>query len=156
MLYSYRFSGSSTMAWTDAGNQHVVSYASLQPGSYLFEVRNKGWNGSWGEITAFTFVIFPPFWQSWWFIALCILTIGFFVYILVRRRIKGIRNDAGFVVVTFSLFARTGVMNVAEDCDVKASAHEPAHWPLLPAGRRMLNVVPFLGSLCTVISPLCS
>jgi hypothetical protein len=94
VLYSYRLSGSSTTEWTKASNQHVVSYASLQPGSYLFEVRTLGWNGEWGKPAAFAFTITPPLWQTWWFRTLCILLICFVVYGLMRKRVKRIRHEA--------------------------------------------------------------
>ena len=94
VVYSYRLSGSSTIEWTEASNQHIVSYASLQPGSYLFEVRNRGWNDQWGKAAAFAFIITPPFWQTWWFRSLCILLTVFIIYGLIRRRITGIRHEA--------------------------------------------------------------
>jgi ligand-binding sensor domain-containing protein len=68
VTYSYRLSGGSDNEWTKPSNQHIVSYASLKPGKYLFEVKIKGWNEVWGKTASFEFVISPPFWQSWWFI----------------------------------------------------------------------------------------
>ena len=94
VVYSYRLSGSSTREWTAAGNQHIVSYASLQPGSYLFEVRTLGWNGSWGIPASFEFIINPPFWQTWWFVSLTFPLAVFIIWALIKKRIKAIRHEA--------------------------------------------------------------
>ncbi|MBL0155370.1 MAG: hypothetical protein IPP93_18630 [Chitinophagaceae bacterium] len=44
VLYSYRLVGSGDTVWSKGSNLHNVSYASLKPGSYRFEVRTTGWN----------------------------------------------------------------------------------------------------------------
>ncbi|MFM9907855.1 MAG: two-component regulator propeller domain-containing protein, partial [Chitinophagaceae bacterium] len=94
LLYSYRLTGNSATDWTAATNQHVVSFASLQPGRYLFEVRTLGWNGEWGKPAAVEFIISPPFWKTGWFISiisLCILILGF---LFVRGREKSFKSIA--------------------------------------------------------------
>lgn len=94
VLYSYRLSSAGNNDWSPPSNEHSVSYASLRPGSYDFEVRSLGWNGEWGPVTSFSFTINPPFWQTWWFRAACVFVIVGFVTWLVRRRIKNIRREA--------------------------------------------------------------
>lgn len=94
VLYSYRLLDSDTTRWSVAGNQHIVSYASLQPGSYVFEVRALGWNSKWGTPAAFEFNINPPFWKTWWFIsilAFCVLLLSF---LFVRGREKSFKTIA--------------------------------------------------------------
>jgi ligand-binding sensor domain-containing protein len=93
LFYSYRLSGTSNAEWTEASNQHTVSYASLQPGNYRFEVRTMGWNGEWGKPATFEFTIKPPFWQTWWFILLLSLFAALLIYILVKRRIGQVRKE---------------------------------------------------------------
>jgi ligand-binding sensor domain-containing protein/putative methionine-R-sulfoxide reductase with GAF domain/two-component sensor histidine kinase len=94
ILYSYRLSGNSEQAWTNATNQHIVSYASLQPGSYFFEVRTLGWNGEWGIPTAFEFVISPPFWKTWWFISIIAFCIFLLSFLFIRGREKSFKTIA--------------------------------------------------------------
>ncbi|MEO7983074.1 MAG: two-component regulator propeller domain-containing protein [Bacteroidota bacterium] len=94
LFYSYRLWGSANDGWTEASNQHTVSYASLQPGNYRFEVRTMGWNGNWGKAAGFDFKIKPPFWQMWWFLALCSLLFLTGIYWSVRRRVGTIRSKA--------------------------------------------------------------
>jgi len=94
VVYSYRLSGSSDAEWTAPSNQNIVSYASLKPGKYLFEVRNKGWNDTWGKSTSFEFIISPPFWQTWWFISIGVFFCAFIIFGIIKRRIKSIRHEA--------------------------------------------------------------
>ncbi len=94
VVYSYRLSGSSDAEWSVPSNQNIVSYASLKPGKYLFEVRNKGWNDTWGKSTSFEFIISPPFWQSWWFILIISVGCALIVLWIIKRRIKSIRHES--------------------------------------------------------------
>ena len=87
ILYSYRLVGSNNISWSSPANEHSVSYASLQPGHYRFEVRTIGWNMQWGKITEFSFTITPPFWQTWWFYLLCAVVVALILYALYRYRI---------------------------------------------------------------------
>lgn len=94
ILYSYCLKKNDSTAWSKPGNQHIVSYASLQPGHYIFEVRTLGWNGKWGDPATFEFVIHPPFWQTWWFLVLSSLMLFVIVFWIVRKRVGMIRSDA--------------------------------------------------------------
>ena len=94
LMYSYRLSGHSVTGWTKASNQHIVSYASLNPGKYIFEVRSLGWNGQWGKSSAVQFIIAPPFWQSWLFAGICVVTAGLIIFSAIRKRISAIRHEA--------------------------------------------------------------
>ena len=94
LLYSYRLAGSADTAWTIPTNQNMVSYASLSAGSYLFEVRTLGWNGNWGTPAHFEFLIRPPFWQSWWFIAIVSVLISLGIYAFIKWREKNINAIA--------------------------------------------------------------
>jgi len=90
IFYSYRLLGADDTNWSKPKNTHEVSYASLQPGNYRFEVRVLGWNGEFGKSAFFSFIIKPPFWRTWWFMGICILAFGSLVYILFRFRINQI------------------------------------------------------------------
>jgi signal transduction histidine kinase len=50
----------------------------------------KGWNGEYGPVSAFPFIIRQPYWQTWWFyLLLAVLTTGF-IYAFYRYRIKNL------------------------------------------------------------------
>lgn len=86
--FSYRLLGTSDTMWSTPGNEHDVSYASLQSGNYIFQVRTIGWDGEVGEIASFNFRIRPPFWKTGWFISFSIIVIGVLLYIIYKYRIR--------------------------------------------------------------------
>jgi ligand-binding sensor domain-containing protein/serine phosphatase RsbU (regulator of sigma subunit) len=69
-------------------SQPSVTYQALAPGKYIFKVIAKNSAGIWNsKPVTFEFQINPPFYQTWWFISICI-TIGLIilvVYIKVRE-----------------------------------------------------------------------
>ncbi len=94
LFYSYRLSATVEGTWSEPTNQHIVSFASLQPDSYLFEVRTLGWNGEWGPPASFEFFISPPFWKTWWFISLVALFILLLSFLFVKGREKSFKAIA--------------------------------------------------------------
>ena len=88
ILYSYRLLGSANTGWTKPASIHNVSYASLQPGSYNFEVRTTGWNGTWSATANFEFIIQSPFWKTWWFYLVMSFVVLLFFYALYLYRIR--------------------------------------------------------------------
>ncbi len=82
--YQYRLNN---LNWGKPTKQRSVSYAALSPGEYRFEVHAINSDGIVSEQPAvLSFTIFPPFWQRWWFLALCILTALSGVALLYRYR----------------------------------------------------------------------
>jgi ligand-binding sensor domain-containing protein/two-component sensor histidine kinase len=86
--YSYRLKGSADTSWSLPQNVHEVSYASLSPGNYSFEVRSLAFNGSPGKPAVFAFTIQPPFWRTVWFYILCVISIAAIFYGLYRYRVN--------------------------------------------------------------------
>ncbi len=67
--FQYRMLGVDS-SWSAPARQRTVTYASLRPGAYEFEVRAVAPDGVLSSHPAtLAFIIRPPFWQSWWFIA---------------------------------------------------------------------------------------
>ncbi|GAB5534294.1 MAG: hybrid sensor histidine kinase/response regulator transcription factor [Rubricoccaceae bacterium] len=52
--------------WRDLGNQRAATFTNLSPGSYTFRVRAAGRSGVWGDETALTVRVVPPWWRTWW------------------------------------------------------------------------------------------
>ncbi len=90
--YSYRLLGTIDTMWSLRGNGHDVSYASLQPGEYTFEVRTIGWDGVAGETARFKFRIRPPFWKTGWFISFVMAVVGVLLYMVYRYRIRQLQR----------------------------------------------------------------
>ncbi len=84
VTYEYRMSG------IDPGWQQTTSrsakYPSLPPGEYTFRVHAKNSSGIWSEeIAQVQFKIKPPFWMTWWFLILIILSISGIIYLFYRN-----------------------------------------------------------------------
>jgi two-component sensor histidine kinase len=92
MKYSFRLLSDNDTTWSTPSYQQTVFYASLQPGSYRFEVKNLGWNGAWGLATSYAFTVRPPFWKTSWFLLLMVSFIFFSLYFLYRYRIGQLRR----------------------------------------------------------------
>ncbi len=62
--------------WSEADSKHTVTYTNLNPGHYVFKVR--GWNneGGWSSrMISLPVVITPPFWMTWWFRLLAVVSV---------------------------------------------------------------------------------
>jgi len=60
--------------WVDAETRRTAYYTNIPPGNYTFRVMAANNDGVWNEQgAAFTFYQKPYFWQTWWFIGLCVL-----------------------------------------------------------------------------------
>jgi ligand-binding sensor domain-containing protein len=62
--------------WVDVGTRRVCSFTNIAPGSYTFRVQARNADGVWNEAGAsFPLTIEPYFYQTSWFILVCILTV---------------------------------------------------------------------------------
>jgi signal transduction histidine kinase/streptogramin lyase len=73
--------------WNEIGIRHRATYTNLNPGKYVFKVKGLNNDGSWSNaVTSFELTITPPFWLTWWFKTLTILSIvGCFLGFYWRR-----------------------------------------------------------------------
>lgn len=103
--YAYKMIGLEK-EWNYVGNRRFVTYTGLPPGEYTFRVMGSNNDGAWNEKgTSLKITIIPPFWNTWWFYILCIISgvliiIAIFAYQMnrlkkqkeeeERRRVTGI------------------------------------------------------------------
>jgi signal transduction histidine kinase/ligand-binding sensor domain-containing protein len=74
--YAYKMDGFDK-EWVYSGNRRFVTYTNLDHGEYLFRVKGSNNDGVWNENGAkIKITITPPFWKTWWFRTLGILTIA--------------------------------------------------------------------------------
>jgi diguanylate cyclase (GGDEF)-like protein len=86
ILFRYQLVGSNS-SWTET-TQRELQFAQLAPGAYRLEVEAQDGNGIWsGRKAAFAFRILTPWYASWWFAAICLLTPVLVAGIVVRLRI---------------------------------------------------------------------
>lgn len=95
--FAYRLQGlkGSSSEWTYCGNRNFANYTSLPPGEYVFQLRSANSDNKWSSaVTSLSFVINPPWWQTWWFRTAFVVAVAGIITWLVRRRIGTIRHEA--------------------------------------------------------------
>jgi signal transduction histidine kinase len=75
--------------WIDAGARRAVYYSHLPPGDYTFRVIAANSDGLWNtEGASIRIHILPPFYRTWWFIALTIMSAAAVAVLAYRRRVS--------------------------------------------------------------------
>lgn len=75
--------------WSPPTTMREIDYPTLSPGHYTFRVMASNCYGYWNEEPVeYSFIIKPPFYQTPWFIAICMIVaiIGVISYIKIRER----------------------------------------------------------------------
>jgi len=79
--------------WHDAGGSTAVTYRSLPPAPYRFEVAATDANGSWsGKSASVQFDILPAYYQTGWFRALCAVLLLALAWGVYRLRIRSLQR----------------------------------------------------------------
>jgi hypothetical protein len=89
--YSYQLNPVDS-SWSLPTSNASVSLINLPPGKYFFKVRTRDQASEWSLPAEFSFVINAPFWMRWWFIALCVITIGSVLYAIFKYRVNQLKN----------------------------------------------------------------
>ena len=65
--------------WIYVENRTTAYYDYLPDGNYIFHVSAIGPDGQWSDkVASLNFTVLPPFYKTWWFIALCLFSfVGF-------------------------------------------------------------------------------
>jgi signal transduction histidine kinase/ligand-binding sensor domain-containing protein len=75
--------------WQDAGNRRQAFYTNLRPGTYTFHVVACNNDGVWNETGAVMSMVIPPaFYQTYWFITLCVLALGVLIWLIYVARVR--------------------------------------------------------------------
>jgi hypothetical protein len=87
MRYEFMLEGADEK-WGAPSAQKRINYAALKPGRYRFLVKAITGEGMAStDMAAFSFDIFPPYWQRGWFIILSALLTGAVLYLVYRYRL---------------------------------------------------------------------
>jgi len=89
--YQIKLSGYD-LDWIDTRNNQVT-YSNLPPGNYTFEVRSsiKG-NFAQSEIKKYSFTIRKPFWNTFWFLLVSVLSVTLLIYFIIKQREKAMQQ----------------------------------------------------------------
>ncbi|GAB4005447.1 hypothetical protein GCM10028808_05260 [Spirosoma migulaei] len=87
--YTYKLDGLPEASWSAFSNQNSINFNNLAPNTYTLHVKAINADGIESrKEAAFTFVITPPFWKTWWFRVLVVLAIGSAIVAAVQFRIR--------------------------------------------------------------------
>ncbi|MFY0594019.1 ligand-binding sensor domain-containing protein [Roseivirga sp.] len=75
--------------WVENKGTRQARYVKLPPGDYTFEVMGSNNDGLWNpEAKSIIIEILPPFWQTWWFRSVVVITVLLILWGLYRYRVK--------------------------------------------------------------------
>ncbi len=81
-------------SWAPETYNPTVNYTGLRSGSYILHARAVGPRQNYSEEILIPFEIRSPFYQTWWFILLCLIAAGFLIYSFIRFRLQRERELA--------------------------------------------------------------
>jgi two-component system, sensor histidine kinase ChiS len=86
--YAYKLDGFNE-DWIYCGNERTATFTNLNPGTYTFRVKGSNNDGIWNqEGTTMKLVILPPYWKTWWFQAVLLMSVAGFLAFLFYSRIE--------------------------------------------------------------------
>lgn len=76
--YQYKITGNDK-EWIESKNSSIT-FSTLPPGDYTFELRAKKYNSEWSQPSFMSFTIIPPIWKQWWFRIYLLYVFSMLVY----------------------------------------------------------------------------
>ncbi|MBC7889177.1 MAG: histidine kinase [Ferruginibacter sp.] len=90
LQYAYMLEGVDK-DWINAGTSTLSPYTNLNGGEYTFKVKATATPGTWSDkITTIRIRIIPPFWKTWWFFVIAVVSLAGIGYGLYRYRVNAI------------------------------------------------------------------
>src|SRR5690606_32466628 len=86
--YEYKLEGFEA-DWVQTAGRRFASYTNLPPGEYTFRVKGSNSAEVWNkEGASFKFIIYPPFWQTWWFYILAAAALVSLIIFIHKYRLR--------------------------------------------------------------------
>ncbi len=90
--YQYQLQGLDK-EWSPPSQTSSISYPNLQPGDYTFLLKACNNDGVWNkEPLAFRFHVAAPFWKTWWFWLILLLTLLFTLIAYIQWRVQSVER----------------------------------------------------------------
>lgn len=121
--YAYKLEGLDP-EWVMAGTRRFASYTNVDPGSYVLRVKGSNNDGIWNEEgVRIRVTVTPPFWKTWWFMLLVVVSLGAIGAALYRYRVNklleierirtsiatDLHDDIGSTLTEMALISDVGV-----------------------------------------------
>ncbi len=74
--------------WSSWSTETTKEYTNLPPGKYMFKVASLNIIGIEGKIGTYAFIIFPPWYNTWWAYFIYIVLFGIVVFVIDRMQRK--------------------------------------------------------------------
>ncbi|MCP9753992.1 GHKL domain-containing protein [Lacihabitans sp. CCS-44] len=78
--------------WHNIGGEHQASFFNIPPGNYIFKVKAISSDGGSVE-KSIRIIISPPWWETWWFRILSVITLVMVIYSLIRERSRKLKEE---------------------------------------------------------------
>jgi len=79
--------------WNINRGQPIASYTNVPHGKYTFKVKATNDQGEWSDVLlSMPIQITPPFWRTFWFMALSVILFASAIYLFYRYRIQQIKK----------------------------------------------------------------
>ncbi len=79
--------------WMNGGTRRTATYTNLSGGDYVLKVKATNADGVWTEESLNLKInVTPPFYRTYWFLALMALVFGFITWLIYRNRINQLRT----------------------------------------------------------------
>jgi len=85
--YSYRLLGAEE-SWSPLSKEKSATYSFITDGNYEFQLKATNVNGLWTQVKTIKITILPPYWKTWWFLSLILLTISGLIYLGFRLKTR--------------------------------------------------------------------
>ncbi len=91
--YAYMLEGFDK-EWIYTENRNYASYTNLDPGTYIFKVKASNNDGVWNDVgTSAKIFIKPPFYKTWWFYSLLVISGVLSVILFIKIRERNLKRD---------------------------------------------------------------
>lgn len=88
--YKYLLSGADK-TWIDNGGRNYVNFTQIKPGDYIFQVKAYDGNKLESKINTLAIHIVGPWYKSWWFLGIVLLSLIGLAYSIINARIGAIK-----------------------------------------------------------------
>jgi serine phosphatase RsbU (regulator of sigma subunit) len=90
--YSYILEGFEKK-WNNIGDRKVATYTNIPAGKYIFKYYARDINKQKSDTKSLVIIIKPPFWETWWFRTIVILSLIGIIYLIFMLRTRAIRKQ---------------------------------------------------------------
>lgn len=74
--------------WVDANGRPEAFYTDIKPGEYKFLVKAANADNIWSNPISMAIVIYPAWWNTWWFRSILFIVVALIAYIIYRAHLK--------------------------------------------------------------------